>query len=216
MSKLDAQPQSVTVKVITIRGIKKHHIDCACGLIVTSLDGSVQISLAKAYIKEDLPVDHKEIISVETIQQFDYLRRITNEMQHYPKVSDQDQVPIALIIGSNCPKAVEPIECIPSQDSGPYAYRSRLGWCVAGPSRNSDPQGIICNRIHVEDVTTSSVAQHKFVVKNQLKDVSIGDQLKEMYLTDFNEHCSERKSLSVEDRKFIERITGRKVSWQPP
>ena len=41
LSKLNAQPQSVTVKVKTINGIKKHQIDCVSGLIVASLDGSV-------------------------------------------------------------------------------------------------------------------------------------------------------------------------------
>jgi len=40
---------------------------------------------------------------------------------------------VGLLIGDNCPKALEPMQVIQSRNGGPYAYHSRLGWCVAGP-----------------------------------------------------------------------------------
>ena len=39
---------------------------------------------------------------------------------------------IGLLIGGNCSKAVEPEEVLPSKDSGPFAFRTPLAWCVVG------------------------------------------------------------------------------------
>lgn len=205
IEQLDVQSEEIVVNVRTINGWMKTHTTYVKGLQVESLDGGVTIPLPKAYVKDVLPVDHKEIISVETIEEFGYLRRVVDEIQHYPRLNEQDAIPIALVIGSNCPEAVAPIEGIPSQKPGPFAYRTQLGWCIGGPgSLKHDPDGLVCHRIQVEDVVTSTTATHEFVLKNQLNDVSIADKLKAMYLNDFNECESERRSLSVEDKKFVE------------
>ena len=204
-NQLGVQPHSVIVKVKTINGAMDHHINCLNGLVVESLDKGARIPLPKTYIKESLPVDHNEIISVKTIEQFSYLQRVAKEIQHYPTLAEQNEIPISLIIGSNCPKAVEPIECIPSRDSGPFAYRSGLGWCAAGPTQNrQDTHDISCHRMKVTDVSTGGNVQHEFTIKNDLQDTSITEQLVEMYTHDFNENSSEKKSLSVEDKRFLE------------
>ena len=54
-----------------------------------------------------------------------------------------------MIIGNNCPKALEPIEVIASKDGGPYAKRTRLGWCVSAPAKEEGQEVFVCNRIHV-------------------------------------------------------------------
>ena len=33
-----------------------------------------------------------------------------------------DNIKIGMLIGANCSKAIEPIEVIPSQEGGPYAF----------------------------------------------------------------------------------------------
>ena len=38
-----------------------------------------------------------------------------------------------MLIGANLMKVLEPLEVIPSQEDGPYAFRILLGWCIVGP-----------------------------------------------------------------------------------
>ena len=44
-----------------------------------------------------------------------------------------ENVSIGLLIGTNCIKALEPLEIISGENGGPYAMRTRLGWTVIGP-----------------------------------------------------------------------------------
>ena len=59
-----------------------------------------------------------------------------------------DDLDFGILIGGNCPRALEPIEVIPCQFDGPYAFRSVLGWCVTGlifTKSPSVPFGQRCN-----------------------------------------------------------------------
>ena len=52
-------------------------------------------------------------------------------------------------------KALEPTKIIESEGGGPYAYKTRLGWCVVG-SINCISKGITtsCNYVAVRDVAS--------------------------------------------------------------
>ena len=70
---------------------------------------------------------------------------------------------IGLLIGANCARALEPVEVLPSQDGGPFAYKTFLGWCVVGPlTKTGKSRSITCNGIAVQDATTSKVSHHHF------------------------------------------------------
>ena len=77
---------------------------------------------------------------------------------------------------------------------------------MAGPckKKTSNSNQISCNRIKVRDVASNRVGSHEFVFKTTVKDASIAEQLRQMYLNDFNETQSEKLALSVEDKKFID------------
>ena len=40
------------------------------------------------------------------------------------------------MIGADCMKALEPLKMIPINTGVPYAYQTRLGWCITGPISN--------------------------------------------------------------------------------
>ena len=191
----------VTVSVKTVIGVQRSRMHLAKkGLMVEGVNEGFnsQIKLPKTYCKDNLSIDYQEIVNIDDLKQWDYLSSISHEFHQY-----KSDIPIALIIGSNCPKAVEQLECISSRNNSPNAFRTRLGWCVAGPCQEQQAETIKCNRITVRDISTNAIAQHKFVVKNEIQDISIAEQLKEMYTIDFNENNSEKKTLSVTDKKFI-------------
>ena len=44
-----------------------------------------------------------------------------------------------LLVGGNCVEAPQPLEVIPSQQDGPYAYRTTLEWCAVGSIVDEKP-----------------------------------------------------------------------------
>ena len=74
------------------------------------------------------------------LKKWDYLKSISRE------ITQQDGIEIGMFIGANCMKALEPMEIISSRKDGPYANRTKLGWCVTRP---------IVNKSNNKSVTTS-------------------------------------------------------------
>ena len=119
------ETREVPVSIRTVIGLQKGRSECLHGLMVESVTTSGKpLPLPKAYCKDVLPIDYEEIITLDQLNGWDYLERVAQQYHQH----GQD-IPIGMIIGSNCKKAVEPIECIPSQNGGPFAFRTKLGWC---------------------------------------------------------------------------------------
>ena len=56
-------------------------------------------------------------------------------------MSVDDNKEVSLLIGANCVRALEPREVISSQNGGPYALKTLLGWSVVGPMINQTKEG---------------------------------------------------------------------------
>lgn len=66
----------------------------------------------------------------------------TNKIIHGKDIS------IGLLIGGNCPKALEPFSVIPREYDDPYVSITQLGWCIVGPiGETASNRTISCNRI---------------------------------------------------------------------
>ena len=119
------------------------------------------------------------------------------------------------------------MQVIPSSENGPYAKRTRLGWCIVGPIAGlSESQHVVQSyytslrgHIPVRDVVTNKIANHTFLSPDSTSDVYT-DILQHMYLQDFNEPSGEKEGLSVEDRRFLQimekNITERNGHYQLP
>ena len=86
-----------------------------------------EIELPKTYTQTELPFGMAEIPSPDKLQGWQHLQPI---LPYIPKIDPQ--IPIDLLIGGNCIKALEPCEILPSANDGPCAIRTKLGWCVVG------------------------------------------------------------------------------------
>lgn len=71
-----------------------------------------------------MPVHRGNIPCQKDLQRWPHLRHIP-----LPEIDSE----IELLIGLNMPKALEPLQVIPSVDDGPYAVKTILGWTVNGP-----------------------------------------------------------------------------------
>ena len=85
-------------------------------------------------------------------------------------------------------KALETTRILQSQDGGPYAYKTRLGWCVVGPINCTVKNcSTSCNRVAVKDVASSKLGSHHFPVEDSVKDISLKEMFQRMYKQDFSE-----------------------------
>ena len=204
-----SQVQDAIIRVNTLNGERQEKALSLDGLIVEPVPnhvvhyGNIAIDLPRTYSQPNLAVDPEEIPTPSKISPWAYLHSLQDKLVNYDPA-----VPIGLMIGGNCPKAVESLEVIRSEGGGPYAKRSQLGWCVVGPiSKSSTTEEIHCNltrfRIPVKDAASNNVANHCFTSKNSAQDVSVAKLLTEMYSNEFNELAGEKRALSVEDERFL-------------
>ena len=119
-------------------------------------------------------------------------------------------ISIALIIGVNCSKALEPLEVIPSEQGGPYAFKTLLGCCIVGKiAETTFDITVACNRISVQDKVSKNVASHYFARETEVQDIEIEQMLKKIYTAEFNDNGTSRAAenitkMSIEDRHFLD------------
>ena len=94
------------------------------GLEVCSLDGNDFIELPEVFTQHTIPINRLNIRSEEDIKQWPYLDEVKLKFIG---------AEVNLLIGVNVPKAMKPLKVINSQDNGPYAVLTHLGWIVNGP-----------------------------------------------------------------------------------
>ena len=148
-------------------------------LEISDVDGQHTIQLPKVYTQDKMPVSLEDVVTKQDIEQWPYLSHIN--LQDCKKESCE----VGLLIGSNVPKATEPWEVIHSQNEGPYAYKTVLGWVVCGLKGK-------CTNI----------------TSNRILKADLHQQLVKMYNHDFNERTADDKpEKSVEDQRFLEIAT---------
>ena len=203
---------NLSLEVTTVIGAEEQNSGGVKGLVVQAtgshlmLYGDRPIPLPYAHCRPSLAVGAEEIPTPSRINRLPHLRKLMDIIPDY-----DPSIPIGLMIGGNCAKANETMETIPSTDDGPYAKRTRLGWCVVGPiasrSENQVIQSFYTNlrdKIPVRDILTNKIANHTFVSTTERTHDPYTSMLKQMYNQDFNEPWGEKEGLSVEDRRFLQ------------
>ena len=128
-----------------------------------------QIELPKAYLKNCLPVEREEIATPVKIERWGYLKPV------FKALTQMDNIEVGMLIGANYMKALEPMKIISSRNGGPYAYRTKLRWCILGPITTSGNDGSRkCPRIAVKDVASGKMAPHHFLLDDEPKIEHVG------------------------------------------
>ena len=81
--------------------------------------------LSQWFSIKSLPIFESEISSKVNLSKWGYVDQIP--------VRDLD-AKVGLLIGSDYPQVLQPHEVVRSQNNGPFAYRTLLGWVVTKPS----------------------------------------------------------------------------------
>ena len=150
-----------------------------------SLDSNHIIELPDVYTQKEMPVTKEDIPRQEYIDQWPYLKDV-----RLPQID----AGIRLIIGNNVPKAVEPWQVVNSQEDGPYAIRTLLGWAVNGPLRNDD-------KVSYDADNGSRISVNRTSI------ISLEQQLTNHFNHDFNESTIDDKpEHSREDYMFMNSV----------
>jgi hypothetical protein len=113
---MDASGNDTKLQLRTMHGKSILDTVAVNDLVVTDIHGNNPIDLPRAFTREQIPVDHAQIPKPELFSQWSYLHEATAQMPAY-----MPNLPIGILIGSNCPKALQPLKVIPASGDGPYA-----------------------------------------------------------------------------------------------
>ena len=175
LEQLGANGIKTTLNLKTLNGERSENTLAIEGLKVCGVNGDGSwLKLPKLYSRAELPVDKEEIATPDNISKWEHLEVVSKE------IAQVDTIPVGILVGANCIKALEPTQVISSKAGGPYAYKTRLGWCIVGPINDSAVKNPVkCNRIAVKDVTTSAVASHHFEIEREVKEITLEECFKE-------------------------------------
>ena len=67
----------------------------------------------------------------------------------------EEKISVRLLIGANCTKALATIQVLQGRNGGPYAFRTRFGWCVVGPEIVTKNSSGSCKKIAVRQADTN-------------------------------------------------------------
>lgn len=155
------------------------------GLEVSSLDSDDFLELPDMYSHSVIPASVDNIPSQEYVDEWSYLQQVS-----IPKIDAK----IGLLVGSNAPKAIEPWQVITSENGGPYAVKTRLGWTISEPLQGHASQG-----------ATSGLIQ---VSANRISVSTLDELWNQQFKSDFPEcERNEKQEMSREDLQFLELAT---------
>ena len=165
-------------------------------LIVTDLEGKTPVELPRAYTRQEIPADHKQIPTSDIVARIEHLKEIAGKIPAY-----NPELEIGLLIGSNCPKALVPLKVLPNDGDGPFALRLNHGWTVSGP-------------VHVTtEPATNKITAHRITIREveSVKEILTPKSVLNLFELDFSERASsnlpEDVGYSQEDRKFLSLVS---------
>ena len=188
------EPTKITVKTVT--GESKQDTSVIAGLRVESVVSGKPVELPKVYVQEELPINVGEILSHKTLMKYPHLSHLLANMP-----DRNENIPVGLIIGVSCPKALEPQTVIPSFDDSPFAVKTALGWCLSGPvEKQNHPSAVLCNRI--TGVKDTMLQMYESDFSESLSSVCHAD----VSVSSVSLHCHSHAVSQEDKKKFLARM----------
>ena len=182
---LEADCTPVEFTLSTVSGTQRKEGQQLC-LDVVGVATGKGVRLEKVWTTETLPVTERSIPTNKDVMDWPHLRNID--------IADLVDKKVTILIGSDVPEALCPLEVRTGKIGQPHAVRTLLGWTVMGPLKGRRDEGAHVNFIHV-DQSLGCTESVKGMDPIQL-------QLERLYNADFSECTADLKEcLSVEDRR---------------
>ena len=185
MAKLGATGEETKITIGTLNGKIFQSTKAVIGLRVSDVKGQNEIELPRTFTQPSITSSSKYVPSDEALREWPHLAKIT---EHCPRPLKNQG--IGLLIGANCPKALEPRNVIPCVGNSPYAILTFAGWTLVGPRSPELPDHIETHHVH-------------FI--SSVKEVISPQDLNRMMDLEFNERTDNfEAAYSREDQRFIQ------------
>ena len=79
--------------------------------------------MPKVFTKSEIPATMQDTPQPGVVKKWPHLKQIADCI--HPIIP---HAKIGLLIGTNCPKAIEPKDVVPSKNGGPFAIQTFAGW----------------------------------------------------------------------------------------
>ena len=187
LARLNVPSTQRTLTLTTVSGKSVINTQVTGGLEASDVDGVRSIPLPPLYTLDNLPVSRDEIPTQSDVDEWPHLHSIS-----LPEAGQQ--VEVGLLIGNNCPKALEPLEVVSSEDGGPYAVRTAFGWTIAGPRR--------------EEANAKGCEKNQRARVHRIKiDRSPNEMIRDLFNAEFGDNMSSVElGLSQEDRLWMKKV----------
>ena len=148
-------------------------------LVISDLDENIFIDLPALYTRPEIPISKEDIPTQSDVDRWPHLCGV-----NLPDIEAE----IGLLIACDVPAVFDPLEVKHSEDGGPYASRTSIGWMVNGP----------LGRHHEGPRATS------FFVK---ADPELHQMVKDFYNSGFSESkADEKPEMSQEELRFLREL----------
>ena len=172
LEKLDIKGKKSKLTLTTLKG-EEDPVKCSIvSLQISNLNQQNIVELPEVYSRSRLPIPVEAIADQQDVNRWPYLKGVT-----IPKIEGE----IGLLIGSDVPQALQPREFRPSENGGPFATRTVLGWVLNGLLGRIAPKSTIANFVEVEK--------------------TLDQQFRDYCNLEFNDTVYETKMMSQNDRK---------------
>lgn len=125
----------IILRIMGQEKVASSHI--VSGLEVAGLKCDNFCELPKTFTQECMPVHRGNIPRQRDLQRWPHLKDV-----HLPEIDAE----IELLMGTNVPKAFEPSQVVHSDNGGPHAIRTMLGWTVNGPLKGDSGNAMDCEQ----------------------------------------------------------------------
>ena len=189
VSGLGVKGADTQLMVKTVNGSKLYNAKVLNGLAGSDLKGDNTIQLPKIFTKRDL-YTCENVPAPYLAHHWKYLKDIEADLP--PQLPDAK---IGLLIGSNCPKALEPKDVLASKDGGPFVIKTFAGWAIVGPLHmcNEEHPAVDCHRVAAVEVSSGRHLDHHFMVENKVREIVTPQAVNKMFELDFSERTDDKE-----------------------
>ena len=126
--KMGVNGERTDLQLSTMHGQSPVTTTVVSDLFVKDIEDKNRVEIPRSYTRMEIPVGEQQIPTPEVVQRWKHLHSVAERMPKFiPNLE------IGLLIGSNCPAAMEPLEVVPGADRGSYAMKFRHGLTITGP-----------------------------------------------------------------------------------
>ncbi|KAK3726521.1 hypothetical protein QZH41_004650 [Actinostola sp. cb2023] len=97
----------IEILIRTMNGQELHNTKAVAGLLISDISGKNAIQLPRTFTKEEIPASEKDIPQRELARKWKHPEQIADQIPD--RLQDSE---VGVLIGTNCPKAIEPRDFI--------------------------------------------------------------------------------------------------------